>query len=123
MEKIENLLRDQIDESTLSFIREYIFSLDELEILRFFGLNPGVRVDIENLLDVTFINREDMRKTLKMLVDTHILEETELEGKKYYELSRDTRVLELLNRLYCYYKNDTIRRLIIDYVMQKNMAA
>ena len=117
----ELLLRKYIDDVILHFIKEYISDFVKLDIIRFFGLNPSSRVDSETLSEVTNNQKEIIEKALKSLAASHIIDESKVEDKKLYELSKDKDIVEHVKRFISYYNNSSIRLLIIGYMLNKSM--
>ena len=121
MEVGEILLKKHIDDNMLGFIKNYINTFEKLDIVRFFGLNSSSRVDVETLTEVTNNKKEDINKALKVLVKSHIIDEVSVEGKKLYELSQNKNTLELVKRFISYYSKNSIRMLIIGYLLNKSI--
>jgi len=121
MEVGEILLKKHIDDNMLGFIKNYINTFEKLDIVRFFGLNSSSRVDVETLTEVTNNKKEDINKALKELVKAHIIEEVVVEDKKLYELSQNKNTLELVKRFISYYSKNSIRMLIIGYLLNKSI--
>ncbi len=115
----ETLLRKQIDENLLKFIKEHICSFTKLDIIRFFGLNPSSRVDAETLSEITNNKTSDIEIALKQLVKSHILEEVKVENKTLFELSRNKDTLDYVKRFISCYGNPSTRLLIIGYMLNK----
>ena len=117
----EILLKKHIDDDMLNFIKNYINTFEKLDIVRFFGLNSSSRVDVETLTEVTNNKKEEITKALKELVKAHIVEEVSVDGKKLYELSQNKNTLELVKRFISYYSKNSIRMLIIGYLLNKSI--
>ncbi|OGF47977.1 MAG: hypothetical protein A2452_04805 [Candidatus Firestonebacteria bacterium RIFOXYC2_FULL_39_67] len=121
MEVGEILLKKHVDEDMLNFIKNYINTFEKLDIVRFFGLNSSSRVDVETLTEVTNNKKEEISKAIKELVKAHVLEEVDVDGKKLYELSQNKNTLELVKRFISYYSKNSIRMLIIGYLLNKSI--
>ena len=117
----EILLKKNVDESMLNFIKEHVNSFEKLDVIRFFGLNSFSRVDIETLTDVTNNKKEELLKAIKELTKAHLVHEVNIEGIQLYELSQDKSNLELIKRFIAYYSKNTVRMLIIGYLLNKSM--
>ena len=117
----ETLLRKQIDENLLKFIKEHICSFTKLDIIRFFGLNPSSRVDAETLSEITNNKTSDIEIALKPLVKSHILEEVKVENKTLFELSKNKDTLDYVKRFISCYGNPSTRLLIIGYMLNKSV--
>ena len=117
----EILLKKHIDEAMLTFIKNYLNTFEKLDIVRFFGLNSSSRVDAETLAEVTNNKPEVTSKAIKELVKSHIIDEVTVEAKKLYELSHNKNTLELIKRFISYYSKNSIRMLIIGYLLNKSM--
>ena len=117
----EILLKKHIDDNMLTFIKNHINNFEKLDIVRFFGLNSSSRVDVETLTEVTNNKKEEITKAIKELVKAHIIEEVNVEDKKLYELSQNKNTLELVKRFISYYSKNSIRMLIIGYLLNKSM--
>ncbi|OGF48266.1 MAG: hypothetical protein A2231_08235 [Candidatus Firestonebacteria bacterium RIFOXYA2_FULL_40_8] len=117
----EILLKKHIDDNMLTFIKNHINNFEKLDIVRFFGLNSSSRVDVETLTEVTNNKKEEITKAIKELVKAHIIEEVNVEDKKLYELSQNKNTLELVKRFISYYSKNSIRMLIIGYLLNKSI--
>src|ERR1035437_9594079 len=94
----EILLKKHIDKAMFNFIKNYLNTFENLDIVRFFGLNSSSRVDVKTLTDVTNNNVEETSKAIKELMKSHIIDEVTVEGKTLYELSQNKNTLELVKR-------------------------
>lgn len=117
----EILLKKHIDEAMLNFIKNYLNTFEKLDIVRFFGLNSSSCVDAETLVELTNNKLEETSKAIKELVKSHIIDEVTVETKKLYELSQNKNTLELVKRFISYYSKNSIRMLIIGYLLNKSM--
>ncbi len=117
----EILLKKHIDEGMVNFLKNHINTFEKLDIVRFFGLNSCSSVDIETLTEVTNNKKEEIEKAIKDLLKNHIIEETTAEGKKLYELTQNKNTLELVKRFIAYYSKNSIRMLIIGYLLNKSI--
>jgi hypothetical protein len=88
-----------------------------LDIIKYFGRNLSSRVDEETLIENTNDKRENLIKSLDELVRKHIIEETILHDKKFYELSKDKKIMEIVKRFTSYYDKTAIRLTIIGYIL------
>ena len=117
----EILLKKHIDEGMLNFLKNHVNTFEKLDIVRFFGLNSSSRVDVETLTEVTNNKKEEIERAIKELVKNRIIEEATVEGKKLYELSQNKNMLELVKRFISYYSKNSIRMLIIGYLLNKSI--
>lgn len=117
----EILLKKHIDEGMLNFLKNHINTFEKLDIVRFFGLNSSSRVDIETLTEVTNNKKEEIERAVKELVKNRIIEEFIVDSKKLYELSQNKNMLELVKRFISYYSKNSIRMLIIGYLLNKSI--
>jgi len=113
----ELFLKENVDEEVFNFIKEYINTFEKLDIIKYFGRNLSSRVDEETLIENTNDKREDLIKSLDELVRKHIIEETILQDKKFYELSKDKKIMEIVKRFTSYYDKTAIRLTIIGYIL------
>ena len=113
----ELFLKENVDEEVFNFIKEYINTFEKLDIIKYFGRNLSSRVDEETLIENTNDKREDLIKSLDELVRKHIIEETILHDKKFYELSKDKKIMEIVKRFTSYYDKTAIRLTIIGYIL------
>jgi len=117
----EILLKKNIDDEMLSFIKSNVNTFGKLDIIRFFGLNSSSRVDVETLSEVTNSKIEETEKSVKELAKAHIIEEINIEGKKLYELSPNKTSKELITSFISYYSKSSIRMLIVGYLLNKSI--
>ena len=117
----EILLKKHIDEAMLNFLKLHLNTFEKLDIVRFFGLNFSSRVDVETLAEVTNNKMEETSSAIKVLVKSHIIDEVTVEAKKLYELSQNKNTLELVKRFISYYSKNSIRMLIIGYLLNKSI--
>lgn len=113
----ELFLKENVDEEVFNFIKEYINTFEKLDIIKYFGRNLSSRVDEETLIENTNDKRENLIKSLDELVRKHIIEETILQDKKFYELSKDKKIMEIVKRFTSYYDKTAIRLTIIGYIL------
>ncbi|MFH1073574.1 MAG: hypothetical protein V1752_00645 [Candidatus Firestonebacteria bacterium] len=121
MEVGEILLKKHIDDDMLKFIKNHVNTFEKLDIVRFFGLNSSSRVDIETLTEITNNKKDEISKAIKELLKVHIITEVNVEDKKLYELSQNKNTLELVKRFISYYSKNSIRMLIIGYLLNKSI--
>jgi hypothetical protein len=117
----EVLLRKHIDDKMLSFIKKNISDFESLDIIRFFGLNPSSRVDVETLCSVTNNDEEEMTSSLKTLADKHVIHEVIVDGKNLYELTASKDIVEYVKRFISYYNDSSIRIMLIGYFLNKSI--
>lgn len=95
--KSASRLMDDMDPVMLDFLQEKVNSFIKWDMVRFFHDNPHAADTVENIARYTGRDVRTITDELTGLVETGVLEQTELSGQTIYMLAADARMRDLVN--------------------------
>ncbi len=95
--KSASRLMDDMDPVMLDFLQEKVNSFIKWDMVRFFHDNPHAADTVENIARYTGRDVRTITGELAGLVETGVLEQTELSGQTIYMLAADARMRDLVN--------------------------
>ncbi len=69
---------------SMAFVRKYIDSFLEWELIILFHFNPGIREEDNGIARLVGRNQEDVRKTLKKMCEKGLVQGELIDGKDFY---------------------------------------
>jgi hypothetical protein len=120
-----SILEKYIDRDILNFIESCITGFNELEVIKYFGINPKAKINFKILAGVIdgagSVKKEEICRSVKHLIDLKVLKETVENNEKYYELSNHKNNIENIKRFKSYYDKTFIRLLIIGHLLDGSL--